>query len=104
MVEMIPHVQSENGRLSDESHLNTWWTSYSRILTQMGKNVRIGRDLERMLSREGFDQVQGRVYNLPIGTLRPMLDGCQHQLWHQNATASFVCPLDWSYRWLTSCV
>lgn len=68
MMELIPHVQSDNGRLSDDSFLATWWTSYSRVLTSMlGKNVRVGRELERMLTREGFDMVHGRVFDLPIG-------------------------------------
>ena len=68
MIEMIPHIQSENGRLGDDSYLNTWWLSYSRVLTQMGRNVRIGRDLERMLAHEGFERVGSRSYNIPIGT------------------------------------
>ena len=67
MVELIPHIQSENGRLSDDSYLTTWWNSYSRVVSRIGKNVRIGRDLERMLVREGFDPVRGNAYNVPIG-------------------------------------
>lgn len=68
MVELIPHIQSENGRLSDDSYLNTWWYSYSNVMTQLGKNVRIGRELVRMLDEEGFAPVRGNTYNVPIGT------------------------------------
>jgi hypothetical protein len=67
MIELIPHIQSENGRLGDDSHLTRWWLLYSRALQQMGKQPRVGRDLEAMLRREGFDPVQGRTYNIPIG-------------------------------------
>lgn len=82
MAEIIPHIQSENGRLSDESFLNTWWLSYSRNLEQMGKNVRVGRELEPMLAREGFEQIRSQVYNLPVGT------------WHRSEyqrSESFIC-------------
>lgn len=67
MVELSPHVQSDNGRLSDDSLLTTWWLMYSQALTQMGKNVRIGRNLKRMLAEGGFDRVQECVYAIPIG-------------------------------------
>lgn len=82
MVELIPHVQSDNGRLSDESFLATWWTSYSRVLTSMlGRNIRIGRELERMLTQEGFNPVHGCVFDLPLGrwkrSIMPLPRGLQ---------------------------
>lgn len=68
LTELLPHVQSDNGRLSDGSYLNTWWLMYSRALTSMGKNARVARQLERMLANEGFDPIGSTVYNLPIGS------------------------------------
>lgn len=78
MVEIIPHVQSNNGRLSDDSNLTTWWLSYSRILSQMGKNVRIPRELERLLADEGFLPVRCQTYDLPVGT------------WHRSSSFRMV--------------
>lgn len=68
MVELIPFIQSENGRLRDDSFLTTWWTSYSRMVDHMGKNVRVGRELKRMLEDEGFSPIRDSVYSVPIGT------------------------------------
>jgi len=36
----------------------------------MGKNVRVGRELDRLLRDEGFEQVTSRSYDLPIGEWR----------------------------------
>lgn len=73
MVELIPHFQSGNGRLRDDSHLTTWWMLYSQALTQTGKNVRIARELERLLAREGFDNIRATPYDLPVGTWHPSM-------------------------------
>jgi len=70
MCEILPHIQSSNGRLSDNSCLTRWWTTYARCLTHMGKNVRVGRELDRLLRDEGFEQVTSRSYDLPIGEWR----------------------------------
>ena len=67
MVEMDLLFQSSSGRLRDDSHLSRWWQWYSHLLPRMGKNPRIGRELDRLLREEGFENVRYLVLDLPIG-------------------------------------
>ena len=67
MVELQFPFQSYSGRLSDESCLNRWWQWYSHAMHSMGKNARIARDLERLLTAEGFEHITTRSYDLSIG-------------------------------------
>ena len=67
MVEIQLPFQSSSGRLNDDSCLTRWWQWYSWALQRMGKNVRIGRELQRLLATEGFTNVTARSIDLPIG-------------------------------------
>ena len=70
MVELQLHFQSDAGLLSDDSCLTRWWQWYSNTMQQMRKNPRIGRDLQRLLTAEGFNNITARSLDLPIGSWR----------------------------------
>ena len=73
MVEIQYPFQSYNGSLPEQSFLNRWWQWYSWALQQMGKNPRIGRDLQGLLTAERFEHVSGFNLDLPIGTWNPSM-------------------------------
>lgn len=73
MVEMMPHVQSYNGSLSDRSYLTRWWDEYVRRMELMNRNPRIARHLVDLLRDAGFarDDVTGGPVDVPVGNWFP---------------------------------
>ena len=80
MVESQLLFQSSSGRLNDDSNLTRWWQWYSHTLQQMGKNVRIGRDLPQLMAAENFENIRSYSLDLPIGD------------WREGISTS-TCPL-----------
>lgn len=67
MVEMLPLIQSDNGSLPRDSCLTRWWEWYSSMMLRVGRNPRIGRDLEALLREAGFADVGSRPVQVPVG-------------------------------------
>jgi hypothetical protein len=67
LMELQLHVQSSSGQLPDTSCLTRWWNLYSDAMSRMSKDPRIGRRLGRLLSEEGFEEVQQGTRLIPIG-------------------------------------
>ena len=72
MVEIQFPFQSQSGRLPDDSYLRRWWDWYAWTLERLGKNVRIGRELEqRMRGEQRFRQVRAQAIDVPVGEWNP---------------------------------
>ena len=65
MVEVHMLFQSDSGRTT--TYLDRWYQMYQRCLTSMGKDPRVGRQLQRLLTDAGFDHIHHTVHRLPMG-------------------------------------
>jgi hypothetical protein len=77
VLEYYPLIQSDNGRLTDQSAISRWWQMYAGAMQQLNRDPRIGRQLQQLLTQNGFRDVSVDVEQLPIGD------------WHSGK----ICPL-----------
>ena len=66
MVEVHMLFQSDSGRST--TYLERWYQMYQQCLATMGKDPRIGRQLQRLLTDAGFDYIHHTVHRLPMGS------------------------------------
>lgn len=67
MVEYYPLIQSDSGRLIDQSAVRRWWNAYDISMARLNRDPRIGRRLQHLLSDKGYRDVKVDVERLPIG-------------------------------------
>lgn len=69
MVELDLSFQSDSGRLryDDTEPLFLWKRWYDYAMTQMGRNPRVGRQLEQLMMNAGFEAVWHQRLRLEIG-------------------------------------
>lgn len=65
LVEVHMLFQSDSGRST--TYLERWYDYYQSSLTRMGKDPRIGRQLQRLLIDAGFEHITNMVHRLPMG-------------------------------------
>jgi hypothetical protein len=70
-LEYYPLIQSDNGRLTDQSAISRWWQMYAGAMQQLNRDPRIGRRLQQLLVQNGFRDVSVDVEQLPIGAWHP---------------------------------
>lgn len=67
VVELQMLVQSWNGRLPRDSHLERWWTLYRQAGERLNRNPRVGLYLNELLRQAGLVNVAYRSIDVPIG-------------------------------------
>jgi hypothetical protein len=60
-------VQSNNGRLTDESAVRRWWQSYKSAMERMNRDPGIGLRLGQLLNHNRYRDVAVDVVQLHIG-------------------------------------
>lgn len=71
IMEYLPIIQSDSGRLSEEAAIRRWWQYYEGSMRRLNRDPRIGRRLQQILTEKGFRDVQVDVERLPIGSWHP---------------------------------
>lgn len=61
------HIQSDNGRLTEQSAVHRWWQGYVEAMAAMNRDPRIGSRLQGLLVAAGLRDVQLDYRQLPIG-------------------------------------
>lgn len=67
VVEYQLHIQSDSGRLTDQSAVYRWWQGYVAALSRLNRDPRIGQRLKQFLEAERLQSVQIDYKRLPIG-------------------------------------
>ncbi|KAH8709957.1 S-adenosyl-L-methionine-dependent methyltransferase [Phaeosphaeriaceae sp. PMI808] len=67
MTEHHLHIQSNSGRLTDQSAVYRWWQGYARSMTDLNRDPRIGPRLKELVEAAGLRDVQVNYQRLPIG-------------------------------------
>jgi hypothetical protein len=65
------HIQSNSGRLTDQSAVYRWWQGYARSMTDLHRDPRIGPRLREVVETAGLQHVQVDYKRLPIGGWDP---------------------------------
>jgi hypothetical protein len=65
------HIQSNSGRLTEQSGVYRWWQGYARSMTDLHRDPRIGPRLQEHLLAAGLKEVQAQYKRLPIGGWNP---------------------------------
>jgi hypothetical protein len=65
------HIQSNSGRLTEQSAVYRWWQGYARSMTDLQRDPRVGPRLQEVLSSAGLRDVQVDYHRLPIGGWHP---------------------------------
>jgi hypothetical protein len=61
------HVQSDSGRLTDQSAVYRWWQGYANAMTELNRDPRVGAKLKQLLETNGIRDVQADYMRVPIG-------------------------------------
>lgn len=70
-MEYYPLIQSDNGRLTDDSAVSRWWAMYVDVMERLNRDPRVGRRLQHLLIQNRFQDVRVDVEQLPIGGWHP---------------------------------
>jgi hypothetical protein len=65
------HVQSNNGRLTEQSAVYRWWHKYATAMTALHRDPRIGPRLQEHMLAAGLRDVRSEYKRLPIGGWDP---------------------------------
>jgi hypothetical protein len=65
------HVQSNNGRLTEESAVYRWWHGYATAMTALHRDPRIGPRLQELMLTAGLRDIRTEYKRLPIGGWDP---------------------------------
>ncbi|KAF1913292.1 S-adenosyl-L-methionine-dependent methyltransferase [Ampelomyces quisqualis] len=65
------HIQSNSGKLTDQSATYRWWQGYARSMTDLHREPRIGLKLQELLSAAGLREIRAQYIRLPIGGWDP---------------------------------
>ncbi|KAF1946879.1 hypothetical protein EJ02DRAFT_418224 [Clathrospora elynae] len=78
IMEYYPIIQSDNGRLTDQSAVRRWWLSYKSAMARLNRDPKIGLRLQQLLMANEYRDVMVEVEQLPIGG------------WHPDATKASI--------------
>jgi hypothetical protein len=67
MIEYKPLIQSDSGRLSNQSALRKWWDTYVSAMESAHRSPRIGQRLQSLMTEAGLRDVGGKQIQLPVG-------------------------------------
>jgi hypothetical protein len=67
VAEYLLHIQSNSGRLTDQSAVYRWWQGYARSMTELHRDPRIGPRLKELVDEANLQDVQAHYIRLPIG-------------------------------------
>jgi hypothetical protein len=67
IMEWLPLVQSNNGRLTDQSAVRRWWYHYSNAMERMDRDPRIGSRLGQLLNDNSYRDVAVDIEQIHIG-------------------------------------
>jgi hypothetical protein len=65
------HIQSDSGRLTDQSAVYRWWQGYASSMTALNRDPRVGPRLKQLMETERLRDTQTEYIRLPIGGWHP---------------------------------
>lgn len=69
MAEYYYHIQSDNGRLTEEHSIYKWAQTYRAVMEHyLDRDPRVGRSLAEKLERAGLRDIHARAFQIPIGS------------------------------------
>jgi hypothetical protein len=87
VIEYHLHIQSDSGRLTDQSAVYRWWQGYVSAMSGLDRDPRIGQRLESLLEAERFRDVHVEYKMLPIGAWSAGMWVFSHLLFASIATS-----------------
>jgi hypothetical protein len=71
VAEYLLHIQSNSGRLTDQSAVYRWWQGYATSMTDLHRDPRIGPRLKEVVEAAGLRDVHVYYMRLRIGDWDP---------------------------------